>query len=72
MFSMERRFPLQWQRSCRVRKETGSQVLGFGNKEWRVDSGSYRVREAAGTTLQNCVVRAGSALTLSVLSWVRA
>ncbi len=33
-------------RKCRVRKETGSQVIGSWNKEARANSSFYRVREA--------------------------
>ena len=32
---------------CRVRKETGSQVLGSWNKQARANSGLYGVRGAA-------------------------
>ena len=52
---------------CRVRKETGSQVLGSWKKEARADRGLYKVREAAVAAVGDCVVRALSAHTLSVL-----
>ncbi len=53
--------------TCRVRKETRSQVLGSWNKEARANSSFYRVWEAAVAAMSNCIVRACSALTLSVL-----
>ena len=53
--------------SCRVWKGTGSQVLGSWNSEARADSSIYRVWEAAVAAVANCIVRARSALTLSVL-----
>ncbi len=54
-------------RYCRVQKEMGSQVLGSWNNEARVDSGLYRVREAAVAAVYNCMVRAPNALSPSVL-----
>ncbi len=52
---------------CRVRKETGSQVLASWNKEAKADSSLYGVKEAAVAAVCNCLVRACSTLTLSVL-----
>ncbi len=45
---------------------TGSQVLGSWNKEVRADSSFYRVWEAVVAAVVNCIVRACSALTLSM------
>ena len=56
---------------CRVQKGTGSQVLGSWNKEARAHSGLYKVREVAVAAVAHCIVRAHSALTLSVLLGMR-
>ncbi len=50
-----------------VQKGTGSQVLGSWNKAARVNSCFYRILEAAVVAMTNCVVRACSALTPSVV-----
>ena len=52
---------------CLVQKGTGSQVLGSWNEKVRADSSFYRVWEAPVAAVANCVVRAHSALTPSVL-----
>ena len=53
--------------TCRVWKETESQVLGSWNKEARADSGIYGVRGAAVAAIHNCIAKVCNALTLSVL-----